>query len=173
MKKILLSFLMAGSLFAENFVNLQISNETLMVEGQYKISFQEPFYIRGGYLINSKDSNFVYVGIKSEGQIIGANLPATFSLFLDYVNTKNNSAIPVGIGVNSYLKGFSIPLFIRGEVEYAPKILSFEEANKFVKLKIETGATFIENGEVFVGYRDISFDKNYNSVFYAGVGFNF
>jgi len=173
MKKLLLSFLIVGSLFAENFVNLQISNETLMLEGQYKVSFQEPFYVRGGYLINSEKSNFAYVGIKSEGQMIGADLPAKFSLFLDYVKTKNNSAIPVGIGINSYLNEFSIPLFIRGEMAYAPKILSFEEANKFVKLKIETGARFIENGEVFIGYRNISFDKNYNSTFYAGVGFSF
>ena len=173
MRKILLSFLMVGSLFAENFVNLQISNETLMFEGQYKISFQEPFYVRGGYLINSKKSNFAYVGIKSEGHIVGANLPAKLSLFLDYVKTKNSSAIPIGIGVNSYLNDFSIPFFIRGEIAYAPKILSFEKANKFVKLKIETGARFIENGEVFIGYRNISFDKNYNSTFYAGVGFSF
>ena len=173
MKKILLSFLLVGSLFAENFLNLQISNETLMFEGQYKISFQEPFYVRGGYLINSTKSNFAYVGIKSEGQIIGADLPAKFSLFLDYVKTKNSSAIPIGIGVNSYLNDFSIPFFIRGEVAYAPKILSFEEANKFVKLKVESGVRFIENGEVFIGYRNFSFDKVYNSVFYGGIGFNF
>ena len=173
MKKTLLSFLMIGGLFAENFVNLQISNETLMFEGQYRISFEEPFYLRGGYLINAQKSNFIYAGIKSEGHIVGANLPAKFSIFLDYVDIKYNSAIPIGIGVNSYLYNFSIPFFVRGEAEYAPKILNLKGANKFAKLKVEVGVRFIENGELFAGYRNISFDEVYNSVFYGGVGFSF
>jgi len=174
MKKILLSFLMAGSLFAENFINLQIANETLMIEGQYKLTFQNPIYVRGGYLFYSDKPDFYYIGIKSEGQVVGATVPTKFSMFLDYVNTKDNkSAIPIGIGVNSYLSLTSIPFFIRGEAEYAPKILSFKEANKFIKLKIEGGFRFTENGEIFTGYRSISFNKSYNNTLYVGIGFSF
>jgi len=173
MKKVLLSFLIAGGLFAEDFINLQISNKTLMLEGQYKIISQEPFYLRGGYLVNYKNANFAYAGIKAESQIIGTILPTKFSLFLDYVGTKNNSAIPIGIGMDSYIGGISIPFFVRGEVEYAPKFLSFKEANKFIKCKIETVSRFIIDGETFLGYRIISFDKHYNSAFYVGVGFYF
>ncbi|ACM93160.1 hypothetical protein NAMH_0105 [Nautilia profundicola AmH] len=173
MKKLLLSVFAAGSLFAGNFANLQITNDTIMVEGQAKVSYEQPFYVRGGYLINSDKSNFFYAGVKSEGQAIGIDLPIKFSLFVDFVHTTKNSALPVGIGASSYIGQFSIPVFVRGEFEYAPKILSFDEADKFMKFKVEAGTQFIENGEVFVGYRDISFDNNYDSSLYVGVGFTF
>ena len=173
MKKFLLSVLTGASLFAGNFINLQITNDTIMIEGEAKISYNQPFYVRGGYMINSDNPNFVYGGIKSEGQIVGVDLPVKFSLFVDYVYKKHNSALPIGIGASGYLQQFAIPVFIRGEFEYAPKVLSFDEAEKFVKYKMETGVQFIENGEVFVGYRNIRFNKNYDNSAYVGVGFSF
>jgi hypothetical protein len=105
--------------------------------------------------------------------MIGTDVPVNFGLFVDYVYVKNNSALPIGVSASSYLKDFSVPVFIRGEFEYAPKILSFENADKFSKVQVEAGIRFIENGEVFAGYRNISFDSNYNSSFYGGVGFVF
>ena len=173
MKKTLLSFLIVGSLFAEDFINLQISDKTLMFEGQYKIISQKSFYFRGGYLVNYKNANFAYVGIKAESKIIETIFPTKFSIFLDFVSTKNNSAIPIGIGMDSYIGGISVPFFVRGEVEYAPKFLSFKKANKFIKCKVETVARFVKDIETFLGYRIISFDKNYNSALYLGVGFYF
>jgi hypothetical protein len=173
MRKLLFSIITAGSLFAGNFINLQITNDTLMTEGQFNIAYEQPFYARGGFLLNSDKSNFYYVGIKSEGQAVGVDLPLKFSLILDFAHTKNNSAIPIGIGASGYLQQVSIPVFVRGEFEYAPKVLSFDDANKFVKFKIEMGTQFIENGEVFVGYRNISFENNYNSNVYGGIGFSF
>jgi hypothetical protein len=173
MKKFLFSVLTGASLFADNYINLQITDNTIMIEGEAKISYNQPFYVRGGYMINTDEPNFIYGGIKSEGQIIGVDLPVKFSLFLDYVYKKNNSALPIGIGASGYLQQFAIPVFIRGEFEYAPKVLSFNEADKFVKYKIETGVQFIENGEVFAGYRNIRFNENYDSNLYVGVGFSF
>ena len=173
MKKLILSALIAGSLFAENFINLQLTNETIMLEGQYQVSYTQPFYVRGGYLINSDKDNFYYAGIKSEGQVIGVDVPVKFSLFLDGVKTKDNSALPIGVGVSSYLQQVSIPIFIRGEFEFAPKVLSFQEANRFSKGKVEVGVRFIENGEAFIGYRNINFNKNYDSSVYGGIGFAF
>ncbi|WP_456480532.1 hypothetical protein [Nautilia sp.] len=173
MKKLTLSALTAGFLFAGNFVNLQINSDTLMIEGQTKIAYDQPFYARAGYLINSDKSNFVYGGIKSEGHIVGVNLPVKFSLFFDFVHTKDNSAVPIGIGAFSYLQQFSVPVFLRGEFEYAPKILSFDNAEKFMKFKVEAGTQFIENGQLFIGYRNINFDENYDSSMYVGVGFSF
>jgi hypothetical protein len=174
MKKLISAVLIAGSLFADNFANIQITDKTVMVEGQGQVSYSQPVYVRGGYLINSGKEDFFYGGIKSEGQVIGVDMPVKFSLMLDFVHTTDNSALPIGIGASSYIGDISLPVFIRGEFEYAPAVLSFEDADKFMKYKIETGVRFIENGEVFVGYRNISFDDyTYNSNVYAGVGFIF
>jgi len=173
MKKFLLSAVIAGSLFADNFINVQITNSTIMVEGQTLASHNKPFYIKAGFLVHSDKNNFYYAGIKSEGQIIGVDIPATFSLFIDAVHTKNNTAIPMGVGFSSYLEQFKMPVFIRGEFEYAPKVLSFDDAERFSRYKGELGIRFIENGEVFAGYRHISFDKVYNSAIYGGIGLSF
>jgi hypothetical protein len=173
MKKLLLSAIAAGSLFAGNFINLQITNDTLMTEGQINIVEGQPFYARGGFLLNSDKSNFYYIGIKSEGQAVGVDLPLKFALILDFAHTKDNSALPIGLGASGYLQQFSIPVFVRGEFEYAPKVLSFDDADKFVKFKAEIGTQFIENGELFVGYRNISYDGNYDNSLYGGIGFSF
>ncbi len=173
MKKLLLSVVVVGSLFANNFINLQITNSTIMAEAQTLVSHNKPFYVKAGFLAHADKSNFYYAGIKSEGQIIGVDVPATFSLFIDAVHTKNNTAIPMGVGFSTYLDKYTIPIFVRGEYEYAPKILSFDDANRFSKYKGELGIRFIENGEIFAGYRHISFDKVYNSAIYVGIGLSF
>ena len=101
------------------------------------------------------------------------NSSITDSHFIFSVYTKNNNAIPIGIGASSYLPFFQVPTFIRGEIEYAPSILSFNKANRFLKGNAEIGVQFIENAEAFVGYRNISFNHLYNNAVYAGVGFDF
>ncbi len=173
MKKFLVSAIAGSFLFADNFINLKITNNTIMPEAQIRISLTQPIYARGGALINDKKDNFYYVGLKTEGEMIGTDVPVNFGLFVDYVYVKDNSALPIGVSADSYLKNFSMPVFVRGEFEYAPKILSFKNADKFLKVQVEAGIRFIENGEVFAGYRNISFDSNYNSSFYGGVGFVF
>jgi len=173
MKKLLAMTLTAGILSAANFTNLQITNSTIFVNGQAQILPSQPVYVRGGYLINKNKHNFVYAGIKSEGNLLGENSPIIASLFIDGVYTKDNSAIPIGIGASYVLPFFQIPTFIRGEIEYAPSILSFNKANRFLKGEAEIGAQFIRNARVFVGYRNIAFNHLYNNAIYAGVGFNF
>jgi len=173
MKKLLATALTSSLLLAGNFTNLQITNSTLFVNAQAQILPSQPIYVRGGYLINQNKHNFAYIGIKSEGNLLGENSPITASLFIDSVYTKNNNAIPIGIGASSYLPFFQVPTFIRGEIEYAPSILSFNKANRFLKGNAEIGVQFIENAEAFVGYRNISFNHLYNNAVYAGVGFDF
>jgi len=173
MKKILLATLTAGILSASNFVNLEMTNSTIFINAQFQALPSQPIYVRGGYLINTNKNNFVYAGIKSEGNLFGNNANILASLFVDGVYTKNNSAIPLGIGVSSYLPFYKVPTLIKGEIEYAPKILSFKDADRFLKAKIELGIQFIKNAEAFVGYRTISFNHLYNNAVYVGAGFNF
>jgi hypothetical protein len=174
MKKIFLAGIITASLFAENFINLKITNDTLATDAQVNIVPNKPFYARAGYLYYDGKSNFVYGGLKTEGPLLGIDAPMNFSLIVDFVHTSGNSAIPIGVGMSSYLAaGVRVPIFFRAEAEYAPKVLSFDRADRFSKVQAETGVQFIENGEIFIGYRHISFNRNYSSNIYGGVGFSF
>ncbi|WP_457564866.1 hypothetical protein [Caminibacter sp.] len=175
MKKLLTATLFAGVLFAQNNVNIQISNETLGIYAQGKIT-QNNIYARGFFLYNDEDGkhNFYMAGVKAEGNLIGAELQnIKFSLIADFVHTKDNSAIPLGIGAFGYIPNLQYPVFVRGEYEFAPKILSFDDADRFSRFDAQIGIQPIENGEIFVGYRNISFNHNYKSGLYVGLGYNF
>jgi len=177
MKKLMLSALVAASaLMADNFVNMKLTNKTVELSAQALINIENNIYARGSFLYNDDDdkNNFYSVGVKGEGNLIGVDLDyVKFSLIIDFVHTKDNSAAPIGIGVSAIVPDVEIPTFIRGEYEFAPQILSFDEADRFSRVYIEGGVQPIQNAEVFVGYRNISFNKNYNSAFYVGAGYNF
>ena len=175
MKKLLSIITYISLSFAGNYANVQISNETLGVYAQAKIT-QNNIYARGFFLYNDNENknNFYSIGLKGEGNLIGIDVPnIKFSIILDLVHTKNNTALPVGLGAFGYIPNIEYPVFLRGEIEYAPKILSFDDADRFSRGDVQVGIQPIENGEVFIGYRNISFNHNYNSVVYGGLGYHF
>jgi len=175
MKKFVLNALLAALAFGDNTFNVQITNDTLAVYAQGAIT-NNNIYARGYFLYNDEKGkyNFYSVGLKGEGHLIGSEYTNTkFSLLLDFVHTKDNSALPLGFGFFSYIPGLQYPVFLRGEYEFAPKVLSFNDANRFSKVDMQFGVQPIENGEIFVGYRNISFNRNYESAIYGGLGYHF
>ena len=177
MKKTAVGLMLAGvSLFAQNTnFNLQITNSTIGVYAESGIT-QNKIKIRGLYLYNDNNdrNNFYLAGIKAEGNLIGVNADnIKFSIISDFVHTKSNSAVALGAGFFSYLPKVSLPLFVRVEAEYAPKVLSFDDADRFSRVDAEIGYAPIVNAEIFAGYRNISFNHNYNSVFFGGLGYSF
>ena len=176
MKKTVALLITGACLFAQNSnVNLQITNSTIGVYAESGIT-QNNIKARGFYLYNdnSNKNNFYLAGLKAEGNLIGVNMENfKFSVIADFTHTKNNSAIPLGFGVFTYIPDISIPLFIRAEAEYAPKVLSFDDADRFSRVDAQIGYSPIVNAEIFAGYRNISFNHNYNTVFYGGLGYSF
>ena len=177
MKKLLsIAAAMGTFLFAQNTdFNIQLTNSTIGVYAESGIT-QPHFKIRGFYLYNDNNNanNFYLAGVKAEGNLIGVNADnIKFSLISDFVHTKDNSAIALGAGVFGYLPKITLPLFVRLEAEYAPKVLSFVDANRFSRVDVELGYSPIVNAEIFAGYRNISFNHNYNSAFYGGLGYKF
>ncbi len=177
MKKFISGILIAGScLFAQNTnVNLQITNSTIGVYAESGIT-QNNIKARGFFLYNdnSNKNNFFLLGVKAEGNLIGVNIQnIKFSLIADFVHTKDNTAIPLGFGVFSYIPNLNIPVFVRAEAEYAPKVLSFDNADRFSRFDVNVGYSPITNAEIFAGYRNLSFNHNYNSALYIGLGYNF
>jgi len=176
MKKVLISALMLGSvgLWADNNeVGLKITNDTLAAYAQVKVT-PNNIFVRGKYLYNDTENrnNFYLVGMKAEGNIEDyENLK--FSVLVDFVHTKDNSALPIGIGCNKSFDKFKIPAFVQVVAEYAPKVLSFDDADRFSSVDISFGIKPIENAKIFIGYRNISFNHNYDSSGYGGVAFSF
>ena len=175
MKKLIIA-LASSLLFAQTTtVDLKLTNSTIAGYVESGI-VQENFKIRGMYLYNDNDgkNNFYLAGIKAEGNFIGTCCnEMKFSIITDFVHTKNNSAVALGIGGFSFIPGIEFPIFVRGEVEYAPKVLSFDDADRFSRVSVELGYAPITNAEIFIGYRNISFNHNYNSAGYFGLGYNF
>jgi len=175
MKKILLPALLAISLFASD-ATLELTNNTLMINGSVSIPQNQNFALRGGYLYNDNTNkdDFYYVGVEAVGYNAIDNYNSKLSVFIEMDHTKNNTAVPIGIRVsNSHFGDFQYPLFASASIAYAPAILSFDDADRFTKTNIQIGLQPIDNAKVFVGYRNISFDSNYQSAFYFGVGFIF
>ena len=177
MKKILSILTIAGSMLLaqSSNVNIQLTNSTIGVYAESGIT-QNNIKARGFFFYNdnSNKHNFYLAGVKAEGNLIGVNIPnMKFSVIADFVHTKDNSAIPLGFGVFSYIPHINIPIFTKIEAEYAPKVLSFDDADRFSRVDVQVGYAPITNAEIFVGYRNLSFNHNYNSNFYAGLGYNF
>jgi len=177
MKKILISALILGSigLWADNNeIGLKITNDTLAAYTQIKVT-PNNIFVRGEYLYNDTENknNFYLAGIKAEGNLIEDDSNLKFSVLVDFVHTKNNSALPIGIGFYKFVDTLKIPAFIQAEGEYAPKVLSFNKANRFSRIGVFVGIKPIENTKIFVGYRNISFNHNYDSSGYGGVAFSF
>ena len=177
MKKLLATLFFGSLLFAQNInLNLQITNSTIAGYVETPIVVEENVKIRGMYLYNDNKNknNFYFAGIKAEGNLIGSCCSnVKFSILTDFVHTKSNSAIALGFGVFSFIPHFEFPVFVRAEAEYAPKVLSFDDADRFSKIDAQIGYAPITNAEIFLGYRSISFNHNYNSAVYFGIGYNF
>ena len=170
MKRWILLLLFITNMFGSDF-NIELTNETLMFNTTIKHYIQDnnSVGLRGDYLYydNENRSNYFNIGAEVEGKLEFYN--SKFSIFMDYSHIKNSSALPIGFG-------FLFPQnkkFVNVEVGYAPKVLSFDEADKFFKAKIELGIVPIKKVHLILGYRVITFKKNYQSNLYLGAGFSF
>jgi len=175
MKRLILPFLLASSIFA-NEANLEITNYTLTANTKISIPQNENFAIRASYLYNDKSDAHDYysVGFQAEGENALDNYNSKLAIFIDFAHTKDNSALPIGITLfNDNFGNTNYPLFAKIETSYAPAVLSFNEADKFFRVKAEIGVKPIENAKLYIGYKKIDFTHNYESIGYVGVGFIF
>jgi len=175
LKKLVLPLMIGSALMASD-ISMEITNNTLAGNVNLNIPQNENFQIRGTYLYNDHTDrhNYYSVGFAAIGQTPIDNYNSQISIFVDFDHTKDNTAIPIGISLfNNNIGTFQYPLFAKAEVAYAPAILSFDDAYRELKTKVEIGIKPIENAKAFIGYKSVSFNQNYISVGYAGIGFVF
>jgi|GEM_PF-6737798 len=177
MKQVLFLSFIFPLLLIGNSLKVSVSHTSSAIDGEFQIG-TTPISVRGGGVHHRNNSlfkgnsTFEYVGISTTGGMVG--FPTLrLSLMVDLVHSSHRTAIPFGIGF-SYLYPYGwLPIFIRGYLEYANSNLTYGKANRFFRGEVDLGIQPISNGEIFIGYRSISWNSNWDSVYLLGLGFIF
>jgi len=195
LKKVTLLTASALTAFAMNTGEININNKDLEVSGQFDI----------GQFNDAVEPNTMFVGAKflnadadhsdNDKADIDPYFEANFLMMRPIGNagmrvgmgakvnfTKDFASIPLGlqfaykIPANSY-----VPMYLNGELYYAPSVLSFSDADSFLEYRLSYDIEIIKNGMVTMGYRslDTNYDAakggdfTYNSYWYVGFKINF
>ncbi len=174
LKKIsLVSLLLATSLFSFERASLgiNINNDDVELEARGSLEYftdvpeYRNFFIEGNFL-NAK-KNLYGLGISAENSPINyQNL--LFSIGLKGVHSSyaadSFTALPITIGAKVKLGLDMIPdTYIGVRAEYAPSVLSFQDADNYSDVRAEIDANIIPNVNVYIGARRVNTNyKNYD-----------
>lgn len=190
LKKITIMAACAASAFAMNSASININNEDLELNARFDI----------GQFNDNVEPNGMFVGVKylDAHNANTVNNNALYEVNFLMKKPMGTSGFNVGLGVKAnYTKDFTsfplgmevgysipsvnlVPMSINADIYYAPKVLSFNNANKYLEYRIEYDAQVIKQGHVVVGYRHINTDYDdargnftYNASAYIGFKFEF
>ena len=166
MKKILIGSLIATSLLlGNNGVEVNLNDETLEVEldinlnKYYDVSNNSNYYLSAGHLRTEHDNEEIQslstVGLKvlnpftdDHGISLGLGMKSVYTNQL----SKTFFALPLSV----YGKvEFNEVVYIDAEVSYAPKVLSFGDAESYTDVKAKVNYKVLADGYVFIGARNI------------------
>ena len=175
LKKLLLTLALGTAAFAMHDASLNLNNEDLEVKGSIDIGelnrsdFPDMYFLTLGVLDVDNDNNakqLLNAGFQLRQEIRGVQgLKFAIGIKGTYTKVGNfkHASIPVGAEL-SYTLPFNsfIPIILTGTVDYAPSVLSYKDADRYMENRVELGFQIIEQGTLFVGYRkiDLDFDKN-------------
>lgn len=82
-------------------------------------------------------------------------------------------AFPLQAMIEIRPRGFAVPVALGATVAYAPRPLSFQEADSYSEMRLEGRAEIIQQGFLYVGYRQIvtdykTLDVTLNNSVYVG-----
>jgi len=177
LKKLLLSLALAGALFAQHDASLNLNSDDIEVQGNIDLGelnqsdYPDTYFLTLGFLDVDNDHYSTdpmwSAGFKLrqdvealEGLRVGLGLKGVYT----EVRGKTFMAIPLGLEAAYTLPlDFAMPIVISGNFDYAPSVLSFSDADKYMEKRIEASIQIIEQANVFVGYRSIDTDYD-NSI---------
>ena len=193
-KKIILGALITTSAFAAHQAELNVNNKE--VEGQIRLDLsQMGVALDGAYagarILNGDESNSDRIGnidplmeisfmvmrpVDSvPGLALGLGIKGEYTKF----DGHRYAAIPLGLEADMKLPlATPFPFYVGGALYYAPSVLAFHDADKYLETRIHLDVEPIHNGRIEVGYRQIDTDvKNhnitYNDAFYFGLRLDF
>jgi len=200
LKKITLLSASALTAFAMHTGEININNKDLEVGaqfdmGQFNDAVEPNTMFVGAKFLNADEQhsdndnvdlkpyfegNFLMMRpIGNKGMRIGMGVKAAF--------TKKYAAIPLGIQFAYKIPANDfVPMYLNGELYYAPSALSFSDADSYLEYRISYDIEIIKDGSLTIGYRDIDTnyekgkgfatrggDFTYNSYWYVGFKIGF
>ena len=190
LKKITLLAASAAAAFAMNSAGININNDDLELNtnldiGQFNENVEPETMFVGVRFLDADNSNRVNddalyeVSFLMKREMGQSGLNVGLGVKANY--TKDYTTLPLGITFEYGLPAVkAIPMALHANVFYAPKVLSFQSAEKYFEYRLEYDAEVIEHGHVIVGYRHITTDYDdgrgdftYNTSAYVGFNFEF
>src|SRR5487761_699777 len=114
-----------------------------------------------GYLHHTGSVDIGNVGLQVVGNSNPVGSPFIFAVGgkLFFISPKQNSGNGTVLGLGGRFN-YTWPSYNRftigGELYYAPKIVSFNNADRYLQYSVNAGYEILRNAELYVGYRHIS-----------------
>jgi len=196
LKKLLLSIIMMTSAMAMHIGEININNKDIEAQlrldmGQFNEQLDPHTAFVGFRYINADEDHGDYHKKPKLYEInalmqreVGSVQALTLGIGMkfDYINMGNGdfTALPLGMEA-TYRLPFDefIPLYVGGVLYYAPEVLSFQDARRYIEYKINIDAEIIDNGFITTGYRYIetkyegSGAKDLNAAWFIGFKIHF
>ena len=171
LKKLLLSIVLVTSVFAQHNASINLNSDDIEVKGNVDLGelnrsdYPNTYFLTLGFLDvdNAVDTDaMLSAGFKLRQDVKGVN-GLRLGIGIDGIYTKVSgstfTATPLGVEVAYTLPiNFAMPIVVSGSIDYAPSILSFRDADRYLQKRIEISVAVIEQGSIFVGYRKIDTD---------------
>jgi hypothetical protein len=183
-KLILSSTLLTSLLFSNSSIGLDINNDDLELTASIDLNRLVNYAESTTYLLDiaylyTDGNNMSSVGVSAQNTIQGAQ-GLTLGFGIKAVFASDFLAAPLYakaiylLPLNDTLPSTSIV----GHFAYAPSVLSFRDAEKYVAFRVEADMEVINNVHIFTGYRNIDTDftshtHTFNDSFYAGMKLSF
>jgi hypothetical protein len=190
LRKITLMAASAAAALAMNSAGININNEDLELNanldiGQFNDNVEPETMYVGVKFLDADNSNRVNddalyeVGFLMKKAMGESGLKVGLGVKANY--TKDYTTLPLGIVFDYALPMKTIvPMSFGADIYYAPKVLAFNDANKYFEYRLEYDAEVIDHGHVVIGYRHIKTDYDdvrgnftYNASAYVGFNFEF
>jgi len=186
LKKLLISLALSTSLFAMHDASLNLNNDDIEVNANLDLGelnqsdYPDAYFLTLGLL--DVDNKLTTTPLVSAGFMLRQSLRGADSLKIGIgfkgtytkVETLKHTAIPINAELSYVLPiNTVIPFMISGAVSYAPPVLSFKDADRYFEGRAEFSLQIVEQGSLFVGYRQIKTDftggnYKYNESGYVG-----
>ena len=184
MKQILLSTLLITGLLQADSIGLNVNSEDVEVQGTITLDSLSAYgngiqYIISGNYLHTDNDDLFKAGFSASSSLPGAE-GLTVTLGMESVFSDSYLAMPL-FGQVSLRLPLDEPIpatSLIARVDYAPSVLSFIDADRYLEYRLEADMEVISNIHIYGGYRNIetdydTYDHTLNDNWYGGLRIGF
>lgn len=175
LKKLLLSLALSASLFAMHDASVNLNSDDIELQGNLDLGelnesdYPDSYFLSLGLLdVDNAESTdpLLSAGFMLRQDMTGMD-DLRFGIGFKGTYTKVGNSKHAAIPINAELAytlplDFAMPLIISAGLSYAPSVLSFKDADSYFEGRAEVSLQIIEQGTLFIGYRQIETDFESN-----------